>query len=233
MADRNSEIESHAGALFDELWHRRSEFWVNPPDSQFKMLPTPIVKIATGIVKVRFEVVDRIYDESGGSQTAGLWDPVSRTGQVSRLFHPDVQQFTAGHELGHAVEHQSMTILHRDRGLDGSELSMSRRDPQEREADRFSAALTMPPHLVESAVVTLYGAWLEGNRSIEDLVYSLRAPGGAQIDVSTYLSLDKLGRARWIAKNTRYDGRIVPSLKEIFGVSIEALAIQIERHNLI
>lgn len=89
----------------------------------------------------------------------------------------------------------------------------------------------MSSELLEEVVMAVYGDWLQKKRSIEDPVYSLRAPGGGRIDTNAFLSADRRLRARWIAKNTGYDGRIIPSLKEIFGVSVEAMAIRLEERN--
>lgn len=179
----------------------------------FQMLPIPVVKIATGILKLRVEMIERFPQEIGSIRTLGIWDPIARAIFINQSSSPQVRLFTIAHEIGHCVEHPTMTELHRDLALDrGEPEEGTQRDPRERRANQFASSLLMPAELVQEIVQSLYGDWLSGARSIEDLLFWLRPAGGGRVDARTFFAADCIARARWICQNTSFEGRPIPSL---------------------
>jgi Zn-dependent peptidase ImmA (M78 family) len=76
---------------------------------------------------------------------AGIIDKDKKEVFISRRYPVAVRNFTAAHELGHAIMHQQ-SGLHRDKPIDGS--AGGQRDPIEKEADYFAACFLMPEKLV-------------------------------------------------------------------------------------
>ena len=94
--------------------------------------------------------------------------------QVSKQFPQETQNFTAAHELGHAILHKQ-TVLHRDRPLDGS--SNTPRIREEMQADKFATFFLMPSKLVEDIFFEMFVACGNhiGNRIIAIIIsYKIR-----------------------------------------------------------
>src|SRR5690606_37085640 len=83
----------------------------------------------------------------------GLIDKQSRQVLLSSGLPPTVRNFTAAHELGHALMHE-FEGMHRDKPLDGSSTN---NNPQEGEAERFAAYFLMPEKLLRKAFEQSFG----------------------------------------------------------------------------
>lgn len=72
---------------------------------------------------------------------------ICRNSFINKIAPPVItQNFTAAHELGHAVLHKQ-TVMHRDRPVDGSYNNKKRSLP-ELQADRFATHFLMPKKIV-------------------------------------------------------------------------------------
>lgn len=220
-------IEEVARGLQVQLWGIRAEIFPSERDVDPLALLDPFV--ALRCIGFRCDLVDslgRYMWEGKYLDVAGIIDDSKQTVQISREFDSPVRTFTAAHELGHAVLHDTRG-LHRDRALDGGELHR-RRDRTEREADDFATYFLMPERLVRSAFENAFKA-----REFilnEDTAFALNA-GDLESLRATCPEVRDLSRL--LASTTRYDGVQFYSLAEQFGVSVKAMAIRLEELNLI
>ena len=172
------------------------------------------------------ECLGEYIGEFGRSKIAGIIDGENRIVRLSRSFSSNVRNFTASHELGHAVLHPPMT-QHRDRPIDGGGNSV-RRSKKEEEADEFASLFLMPKERVLA----------EFQRKFEIVPFVLNentafALYGANLwDVRNRWRSARDG-ARELARATHFDRYHFQSLSQRFGVSIEAMAIRIERLGLV
>ena len=145
---------------------------------------------------------------------------------ISKKFSSTIQNFTLAHELGHAFLHKQ-TGLHRDRAIDGSNVSAPK-DAIELQADKFASYFLMPRKQIVRSFQELFSMnYFSLN---EDNVFALN--GGS---LSTFRlkcrNLRDLSRA--IASAESFYGTRFQSMAEVFNVSIEAMAIRLEELDLI
>lgn len=165
-------------------------------------------------------------DQAGLFEVAGQIDQVKCSVAISEQFTRESRKFTAAHELGHALLHEQ-GVLHRDRAVDGS-TQQRRRDPQENQADTFAAYFLMPRKLTRMRFREIF--LTEKFRITEETAFALNA-GTAEALREQCENLR--GLARTLASAKYYNGAQVYSLAEQFGVSEEAMAIQLEELDLV
>ena len=159
-------------------------------------------------------------------EVAGTIDSSEQKVQISRRFPPATRNFTAAHELGHAILHDGVG-LHRDRPLNGIPTGYFR-DNIEREADTFATLFLMPENLVRGAFRLRFKATQfvinEGTAFAlnKGNVDQLRAECPGIRDLSKLL-----------AGAEQYDQTRFSPLYKQFNVSIEAMAIRLEELGLI
>ncbi|MGH2507428.1 MAG: ImmA/IrrE family metallo-endopeptidase [Ktedonobacteraceae bacterium] len=131
-------IEEITRRLQKAIWNNRKAIWGNcVPEDPVEVLDP---SVAFRLIGYDFRVDDRLgqlFTAEGVVEVAGFIDESERFAGVSSRLPLTVSQFTAAHELGHAVLHPAAG-LHRDRALDGSPVS-GPRDRIEVEADKFAA----------------------------------------------------------------------------------------------
>jgi Zn-dependent peptidase ImmA (M78 family) len=225
-------VHSAARDLHAELWRRRRQLWADPPRVVLDILPLDLDVVATRLLGLHVERVPTIPGEVDRSPVAGLWHPARKTIVIATNFDLTVQRFTLGHEIGHHVFNHAVGTLHRDRPLDGSDRHAPRRNPLESTADMFSAALLIPTLELRNTFTNLYGGSISPDVN-EHVFYHLRVPDKARIDMKTFASASRRDRSRWIAANTCVDGLVIRSLAQMFGVSVEAMAIELEDLDLV
>lgn len=219
------EIEQRVKNLHRRIWQNRNKIWSNAaPPNPIDMLDPVIALKFVGYDCELDETLGQFYSDGKLIEIAGTIDKSSTKIHISRQFKNNIQNFTAAHELGHALMHQTNS-LHRDRPLDGTAIS---RDPIEWEADKFATFFLMPAKLVkttfkkffltdkfflneETAFALGYGDFME----LKGKVKTLR-------QLSTML-----------ASAEQYNGRHFISLANQFRVSIEATAIRLEELELL
>jgi hypothetical protein len=216
-----------------QLWRRRKQLWTDPPGVVLDILPLDLDLVATRLLGLRIERVPDIPGKVDGCPIAGLWYPKEKTIVIATRFDLAVQRFTLGHEIGHHVFGHTTGTLHRDRPLDGGDRHAPKRNPLDRAADMFSAALLIPTLELRNTFENLYKGPISGSNADEHVIFHLRVPDKARIDMKTFTSASTRDRSRWIAANTCIDGLEVRSLTEMFGVSVTAMAIELEDLKLV
>lgn len=162
--------------------------------------------------------------DQGPAEIAGYIDSSKKIAGLSTRYPKHVQNFTAAHELGHAVLHDASAGMHRDRALDGRK--STHRDSKEFEADKFASIFLMPEKLVrkefEKRFLTKYFI------TNEESAFLL---SGKSLGEFKSMINNRRQLARLLAEATRYN-QSFRSMKEIFNVSTEAMAIRLEELNL-
>lgn len=217
-------IESSARDMQRRLWQARQDLWLDDmPVSLATMLdPAKVCEL----LSYDFEVVASLgvySDRQEQVAVAGHIDRRERVIRISRDFEPEVQLFTAAHEIGHLVLHPHIDRLHRDRGLNGLGV---RRDRIELEADKFAVYFLLPERLVrkEFELRFLARKFILNDESL----YSLRGRHGSGHGLKERRRL-----SRQLASAFSYNGRSFHSLASHFGVTTETMAIRLEELGIV
>lgn len=219
------EIEQKAINLQRLMWKNRHKIWPN-------IKTTNPISILDPLVAFKLLGYDCDLEQNLGEfiidgkliEAAGVIDSNSKKVRISRRFRPDIQHFTAAHELGHAILHMG-NGLHRDMPLDGT---IKSRDPKEVEANKFAAFFLMPGKLVRETfrrhflteAFTLYEA-------------TAVALGFHSYDEAMKKCNNLHALSRQLAGASRFNGRHFNSLAIQFNVSVEAMAIRLEELGLV
>jgi hypothetical protein len=221
----HAEIEQQVRDLHRSMWKNKSKIWGNS-------IPSNPIDMLDPIVALKLIGYDCDLDEtlgqfrSGGKliEVAGTIDRASARVRISRQFQQNIRSFTAAHELGHALLHQT-NGLHRDKPLNGETIS---RDPVELEADKFATLFLMPQNLVKT---TLKKFFLTDKFCIDEATAHALGQG----DFVTLKKKCKTLRhlSRLLADAEQYNGLHFTSLAKQFRVSTEAMAIRLEELELV
>lgn len=220
----DAEIQAKVQELQRWIWRNRSVIWQDSiPVDPVEMLDPEIGLSAVGF---NFDYVSTLgsYRSAGREiEAAGIIDTEGKAVQISMAFSPEVRRFTAAHELAHAFLHNGLG-LHRDKPLNGDKLSRASR---EWEADKFAAFYLMPTKLLTERFRHrfLCSAFV----AEEDSAFAL-----ASCSVRKFQELFPTRRdiSRALARAEAYNGNRFRSLAEVFGVSVEAMAIRLEELGL-
>lgn len=219
------EIQNIVRKLQLEIWNKRKSIW------QDKIDITPVEALdpvkALQLLGFRVNVADTLGLHSAGTEVfevAGTVDNRKQEVQLSGQFSPEVRNFTAAHELAHAVLHHA-NGLHRDRAQYGGSTA---RDEQEIEADIFAASFLMPEKQVKAAFKRAF--LTERFVITEDTAFALLADNLDAFEKRCRTSRDL---AKLLANTEQYAGHHFHSLAQQFTVSIEAMAIRLEELGLI
>jgi Zn-dependent peptidase ImmA (M78 family) len=219
------EIERHARNLHKSIWQNRNKIWSNAvPSNPIDMLDPVIALKFIGYDCDLDETLGQFHSDGRLIEVAGTIDKFSAKVHISRQFKNNVQNFTAAHELGHALLHQT-SGLHRDRPLDGATIS---RDPVEREADKFASFFLMPRKLIKTTFEKFF---------LTDKFF-LNEETAFALGFGDYMELkEKVKTLRqlsvMLASAEHYNGRHFISLANQFRVSTEAMAIRLEELELL
>jgi len=221
----HSQIEIQANKLLKELWLKREQMWGWAPSD-----PTIVIDPAKGLELLGFSItyeedLGSYYSDRGNVKIAGVINGKTRSVHVSRQFPQSTLCFTAAHELGHAVLHDTSTSIHRDKPLNGEILS---REQIELEADKFATFFLMPAKLVKSRFVEIFGT--ESFSLTEDTAFALSCSSLMEVK-KKHKTLRHISRL--LAGTKSYGGRNLYSLADQFRVSVEAMAIRLEELDLI
>jgi Zn-dependent peptidase ImmA (M78 family) len=219
------DLELIARALHRSMWNHRETLF-----GTADVEPAMIVDPALALKALGYRVVEHetLGEHPAGRDTyevAGLMDRDRGEVLVSRRFDPWSRNFTAAHELGHALLHTG-SGLHRDRAPDGS--AARSRDPQEREADEFASYFLLPEKLVREAFLDRF---LAAPFELTDAsAFALTAESLSQLKRKCRSARDLSCR---LASAHQYNSRHFHSLDEKFGVSVMAMAIRLEELGLV
>jgi len=221
------EIEKIVTSLQRTMWKQRQDLGLEEKD----IGPLDIINPSLALHSVGYEteLKDTLGQFSGNGELyeiAGIINNDDRSVQISRRFSPEIRNFTAAHELGHAILHDG-NGLHRDRALDGSQANRTK-DQREQEADTFSAYFLMPAKQVRKAFEKMFKT--SCFTLTDDTAFALTS-GTLESIQNECRSLRDLSRL--VASTERYNGIAYKSLAKQFNVSIEALAIRLEELKLV
>ncbi|WP_332814752.1 ImmA/IrrE family metallo-endopeptidase [Ramlibacter sp.] len=218
----DEEIEQLARRLQIRIWERRSEFFqrgklIDPLDAL-----DPVIAFKLLDYEVEITGALGLHPKAGdaASNVAGIIDKPNRKVLLSSGFPASVRNFTAAHELGHAVMHDFVG-LHRDRPLDGTSGSQ---DPQEREAEKFAAYFLMPRKLLTKVFESIFG-----NGPFELTDETRFALAGALPRESRWQPRNRREISRVLASTPVFNGVNILPLMTQFRVSKEAMAIRLEQ----
>lgn len=220
------DIEEIVRRLQNSLWKNRAQLWPGKEVGLLDVLDPFVALQAIGYSATLDESLGRYSDENQAFEVAGLLDNEKREVRISRRFTPVIRNFTAAHELAHAVLHDT-NGLHRDRPLNGVSRSIAK-DPMEYQADKFAAYFLMPEKIVQQA--------FEDTFLMQSFVVdtnSVFALGFEGIDSFRESCPTIRDAAKILASTSRFNGEQVVPLAERFGVSVEAMAIRLEELKLV
>ncbi|HEY2583079.1 MAG TPA: cyclodeaminase/cyclohydrolase family protein [Mucilaginibacter sp.] len=219
----HSEIEELARRVQNTLWLYRDILGQKVTEENIIDLLKPDM-VLTQILNYQYfelESLDQNIKDNDGFEIAGIIDKAKKSVAVSRQFPKETRNFTAAHELGHALLHEQ-TVLHRDKPIDGSGIGNTR-DAVEIEADKFATYFLMPEKLVNDFFKQLF---LTSKFVInENTVFSLMG-GSLAAFKRTCKNLRDLSMI--LAAAESYNGQQFRSLADIFNVSQTTMAIRLE-----
>jgi len=213
----NDDVESYASRFQRLIWKHRKTIWKKntPKDYVGVLKPAKVFKKALG-----YEFFNEVeFKES--NEIAGLIDQPNKLVLISKDYPKPTQNFTAAHELGHAILHEQ-DILHRDKPIDGS--SVNKRNKIEFHADKFAAFFLMPGELVKRVFEELFGT----NKFIldDDSAFYLTKGKKSQNELRRNCK-DLNGLAIKLASTDYYFDKPISTISEIFNVSVGAMAIRL------
>ena len=223
----NSELEELVRRLQNTLWLQRDKIWkYNPPENPIQLLKPDIVfKKVMNYTYLESDMLG-IYEQDGELfEIAGLINKNQNLVQVSKKFPIEIINFTAAHELGHAILHQQ-TELHRDRPIDGS--LNTPRNLQEMQADKFATYFLMPKTLVEEVFFLIF----QMPKFVINEATVLAVKGGS-IGALRRECKNIRGLSRLLSSVDYYGGKSFNPMSKVFNVSIETMAIRLEELNLL
>lgn len=221
------EIEHTASKLQNIIWKYRESIWKRKPPK------TPIESIDA---KLAFELLGyqfQAYESLGAHEVqgeyyeiAGQIDKLNKTVAISGEFPLQTRNFTAAHELGHALFHKQ-NILHRDRPIDGSS-NFESRSLQEKQADKFAACFLMPGKQVKLVFEELFSQ----KKLIfnEELAFALNEKNLNSLRLKCR-NLREFSRL--IASTEFFNNNPFSSLSKHFHVTDGAMAIRLEELKLV
>lgn len=222
------EVEDCVRELQTLIWNNKHLLWKkNIPTNPLEILrPDYILKTAMGYDYISSSTYGVTINENESVEVAGIIDQPNKIVAVSNKFSSQVQNFTAAHELGHAILHEQ-AILHRDIPVD----SIGKRDIRDKveiEADAFATYFLMPTKWIKKEFENRFSnevfqinedtAFRYGGRSITDLIKECKTMRGL---------------SRKLASTELYDSKNFISLAKQFKVSVEAMAIRLEELDLV
>ncbi len=223
-----SDIEEIVRRLQNTLWTHRKIIWrKNSPESPMDILNPKNALVALGYKFDQPESLGRHRIQGNIFEIAGVIDKSKKTVSISKKFPLETRNFTAAHELGHALLHKQ-SVLHRDRPLDGSSANV--RDVQELQADKFASFFLLPKRQVEAIFLELF--ILKKFIITDDTVFALNQKN-VKVSEFRVKCKDLRGLSRFIAENEHFNGRTFKSLSKIFHVSVETMAIRLEELELV
>lgn len=220
------EIEHRARSLQGSLWQDRDRIWPDAtPTNQINMLDPLIALRLLGYDCELEETLGQFHSDGKQVEIAGTLDKRMRQVRISRRVGSAVRNFTAAHELGHAMLHDTGASLHRDRPLDGSSQS---RSGIEYEADKFASFFLMPAKQVLAAFERFF---LTDQFILNEATTFALGQGDYETLSNKCQTLRQL--SRMLASAKQYNGIHFISLADQFLVSDEAMAIRLEELGLV
>ena len=222
-----NDIEPIVRDFLQNMWRDRTYLFPEHNSLRPHEILDPLV--ALNYIGYSTEIVESLGRHTSNGEhfeVAGTIDSSEQKVQISRRFPLATRNFTAAHELGHAILHDGVG-LHRDRPLNGTPTGYFR-DNIEREADTFATLFLMPENLVRGAFRLRFGVTQFVIN--EGTAFALNKGNVDQLraECPQIRDLSKL-----LAGAEQYDQTRFSPLYKQFNVSIEAMAIRLEELRLI
>jgi len=203
--------------------------------SPIELLPIRPDHIITELLRMKLERPEEIGEMIPGSTSmiGGILDRRNERFIVAGQLPLACQRFTLAHELGHFFLHPGL-IYHRDLPVIGVERGERGRPPLEEEADRFAAEILIPPRTLRDVFVVRYRKAISPDEIDENMAFRLTMGSPASSRLGT-ITVDMLvhGKRRFRSRIIATDTHAGPSLVELFAVSRESMAIQLEDLDLV
>lgn len=223
----NSDIEESALQLQRIIWKHKDTIWKrNKPENPIDILKPGIVLKRT--LGYQFYIATELgsnKSQKESNEIAGVINQKKKAIYISNRFPEETQNFTAAHELGHALFHKQ-TVIHRDRALDGS--MNPQRSPREYQADKFAAYFLMPTRQIKE----VFQEWFSTQKFIidENTAFNL-------IKNRPSILKDRCknlrGLSRRLASAEYFGPTPLTPMSKLFNVSVEAMAIRLEELELL
>jgi Zn-dependent peptidase ImmA (M78 family) len=227
---QESKARNEARELLKDMWRNRSKIWNIPPPLE-ELIPVPVEKIVRSVLGLTLIEPEEIVSDQHGVETAGLINRETRQIIAAQKYRHEWRRFTVAHEIGHWVLHPNV-IYHRDRPLTGAEQSNTSRPLVELEADKFASELLMPTKVLTKYFQQMFSEPIDGRIPSVELARWL-SDEDSQISAAA-LSKGLRYRSLLVArKSVVKSGKYFKSLANSFGVSITAMAIQLEDLKLV
>ncbi|MCP3963543.1 MAG: TIR domain-containing protein [bacterium] len=231
-----------ARKILRKVYRRWRSIWEHRPDPLDMLDPEIALRHLHGYT---VEWVPEIPVERRGvkDKVAGLLDRRARKILISSFFGPLVGRFTLAHELGH-LEMHSEHVLYRDppracptgeRNPPGQVATDDLWSSEEREADQFAAEYLMPRRQLEPRFRRQFGMdRFDTNLTFEELANRLHLSIDGRVRASDLEKMDRRTISRLVARSLPFSAETGDrSLAQLFRVSHEAMAIQLEDHDLV
>ncbi|MBI5891155.1 MAG: ImmA/IrrE family metallo-endopeptidase [Nitrosomonadales bacterium] len=219
------ELERQVRNLHRRMWQSKNKIWFNAiPSNPIDMLDPIVALKFIGFDCDLVETLGQCHIGGQLTEIAGTIDKSSAKVRISRQFQHNIRSFTAAHELGHAILHQT-DGLHRDRPLNGETIS---RNEIEMEADKFATFFLMPRKLVKNIFEKYF---LTNKFAIDEATAYALGQGDSVSLMSKCKTLRQL--SKMLANAEQYNGLHFTSLAKQFRVSTDAMAIRLEELELV
>lgn len=224
----NINTEQCARDLQNLIWENRQLIWKkNTPVSLLEILkPEAILKQVMGYDCFFSEKFGVPAEDDSIIEVAGVIDQPNKLVAISTIYSKETQNFTAAHELAHALLHEQ-PVLHRDNPQDRAG-QRNTGDYTEYEADKFATFFLMPEKLVLQAFFNIFQ---ENYFEITEET-SFRF-GGKTIQDIRRICKNRRALSSMLSNVESYNGRFFMSLTQTFGVSTTAMAIRLEELGLV
>lgn len=219
------EIERRAIRLQKSIWKYRKQIWpVATPSNPIDLLDPIVALKLIGYNTNLDETLGQFHIDGKLIEVAGTIEKSSKQIHISRQFPQHTRMFTAAHELGHALLHET-NGLHRDRPLDGATIS---RNAVEFQADKFAAFFLMPQKLVQA---TFKRYFLTDRFTLTEETAFALGLGSYESLLTKFKTIRQISRT--LASVEHYNGLQFISLAKQFRVTNEAMAIRLEELKLL
>ncbi|MDI5888589.1 cyclodeaminase/cyclohydrolase family protein [Flavobacterium yafengii] len=218
-----NEIEKLASEFQNLLWNHHKSIW-----GTYLTSPRQIIHPQTIFEEVfdyDFGEFPHLDNDDEFAECAGYIDQRERHIVLSNKYSSEVRNFTAAHELGHALLH-NQTVLHRDIPLDGS--NPGPRSITEKQADKFATFFLMPKRQLLKTFSELFNTrkLLINDNTAFNLIR------GSESDLRSKIK-NRRDFALKIASADIYAGHPFKSLAQQYNVSVIAMAIRLEELDLV
>lgn len=223
---RQQMVQARARLLQLELWNQRFELWKNDvPKHPIDALQPGVGLKLNGLAIESRDSLGDVWDRGKWTEVAGHMDRDEKKVFISTRYPRVVQNFTAAHELGHAVLHPHIDVKHRELPKDGPGYEPAR---EEREADWFATEFLMPEKQVRKEFAMRFGG--STFQLTDDTAFALC---GASVEKLKARCRTPRDMSKLLTDAIMFNGRAFVSLANRFSVSSKAMSIRINELQLV